>query len=600
MTNLCGEITSRNRWTLTGISGYIVALPAGVVTMIDRYIAFLSPKEKRALYWIFALILFGACFESIGLALVLPYIGFLQKISQENTIPFSSVALVTTAFLTVILGRMGMQLWVNRTVTKFAYQMGENHSQRLFQRYLEMDYQQFVTKNSKTLVKNCTHSIDEASLGLLLLLQGLSALLVASGLMIVLLIDNTSATLILITGFTLLIVPTYKYFKHKQRLAGQERDSILGDISKLTSEAFYCFKDIHLYNKADYFNKQFSNRTKRLTKANADSTFYPLLPSPCIEAIAMCALLGVILWFMWANIPMQQLVPQLIFYGVIGRRLLPSVHQTIYFAMALQKLQPCMELVHQEYLQTPTRASPPNIRLPFDDEVRFNKVSYNYASDRSALQEISISLKRHQSVALVGPSGSGKSTIAEILTSLLTPNQGHLFLDDQPVTNLSSLRDRIGYVPQMVSLLDDTIEKNIAFGEEVTDPIRLHNALEMAHLNEWLPQLPDGLQTIIGERGIKLSGGQRQRIGIARALYFNPEIMIFDEATASLDLISERIITENILEIAGHKTILAIAHRISTVHQFDKIYVVNEGRIVNEGTHQELMEICELYRAMNG
>ncbi len=566
--------------------------------MLNKYTAFLNDEEKKRLYWIYGLILLGALFESIGLALVLPYIHFLQNLSSQTTMSFSAAGIATLALGCVILGRLIMQLLVNRVMTNFAYTIGQNHSKRLFDRYLRMDYLAFLNRDSASLIKNCTHSIDQAAQGLLLLLQFLSAACVVVGLTVVLLVDNAAATLIIALGLTSVSFPIYRFFKRKQREAGKERDTLLGHLFKLTGEAFQCFKEVHLYDKAPYFTKRFTSHANRLKKANSDSTFYPLLPGPCIEAIALVALLGLVLWFLWVDLPLQQLVPQLIFYGVIGRRLLPSLHQSVYFGMALQKLQPCMELVQEEYTQTKERTFSTASPAPFNKEVSFDQVSFAYQPPQPTLQELSFTLLRNQSVALVGPSGSGKSTTVEILTSLLKPSQGHFFLDHQHTEDLSSLRHRIGYVPQSVNLLDDTLEQNIAFGEESIDPEQLHKAIRMAHLDKLIAQLPQGLQTVIGERGVKLSGGQRQRVGIARALYFEPELIIFDEATASLDTLSEKMITENIQEIAGHKTILAIAHRISTIKNFDRIYVMDQGKIVSSGTHEELMERCVLYRGL--
>ncbi len=564
-----------------------------------KYLAFLNSSEKKRLYGVFALILLGALCESASLALVLPYMDFLQTTTAAENILFIPALLATLALLGVLLGRMFMQLFVSRVITNFAYAVGENHSKRLFKRYLSMDYQKFIHKSSTTLVKNCTHTMDQAAQGLLLFLQFASAACVVIGLTIVLLIDNAYATLMIATSLICIGIPIYKYFKHKQRTAGKDRDVILGHLCKLTTEAFQCFKEIHLYDKRPYFTGRFADKAKQLKKANADSTFYPLLPGPCIEAMALAGLLGVVLWFVWNNLSLQQLVPQLIFYGVIGRRLLPSLHQSIYFGMALQKLQPCMELVHDEYAQTEERIDPIATPSSFRKGLTFHQISFAYEAARPTLQEISFTLQRNQSVALVGPSGAGKSTAVEILSSLLQPDQGHFIVDGQIASDLSSLRHQIGYVPQRVNLIDDTLENNIAFGEETIDTTRLHKAIEMAHLKEFLSQLPQGLQTTIGERGVKLSGGQRQRVGIARALYFDPKIIIFDEATASLDTISEQIITENIQEIAGKKTILAIAHRISTIKNFDKIYVFREGCVISSGTHQQLLNTCPLYQAMN-
>ena len=228
---------------------------------------------------------------------------------------------------------------------------------------------------------------------------------------------------------------------------------------------------------------------------------------------------------------------------------------------------------------------------PFKDKIRINKINFSYQTNKAVLKDINIEIKKNTKVGIIGPSGSGKSTLLDLITGLHSPDKGAIFCDNIDIdTNKPGWQKKLGYVPQTIYLLDDSIKNNIAFGieEEKINNTKVFESLEKSQLTEFINSLPEKENTIIGNNGIRLSGGQRQRIGIARALYSNPEIIILDEATSSLDMENEKKIMDDIDKFSKNKTIIIITHRLNSVFNCETIYVLNNGSIVEKGKFDEL------------
>jgi ATP-binding cassette, subfamily B, bacterial PglK len=236
---------------------------------------------------------------------------------------------------------------------------------------------------------------------------------------------------------------------------------------------------------------------------------------------------------------------------------------------------------------------PPQKIIEFRHTLNLQNITYSYAkSSELALKDVSFSIHKGESIALIGKSGSGKTTLVDVILGLLKLEKGDILVDGTSIySNIRSWQNLVGYIPQSIFLIDDTIERNIAFGvsDRVIDKTRLEQVIQVAQLKELIEQLPQGIQTQVGERGVRLSGGQRQRIGIARALYHEREILVLDEATAALDNETESLISEAINSLAGQKTLIIIAHRLSTVQKCDRIYVLEKGRVINSGSYQEVV-----------
>jgi ABC-type multidrug transport system fused ATPase/permease subunit len=289
---------------------------------------------------------------------------------------------------------------------------------------------------------------------------------------------------------------------------------------------------------------------------------------------------------------MASIVPVMGLFAAAAFRLLPSISRMLISMQALRYGIPAINHIHDD-LKLAIPEVVENKEETAGDiflqgEVELDNISYNYpATTASALVEVSMSIEKGESVGFIGPSGSGKSTLVDLILGLLTPDSGQVKVDGQNIQdNLRLWQDQIGYVPQAIFLTDDTLRRNIAFGlaEDQIDDSAVMRAIKAAQLEEFVAGLPDKLESMVGERGVRLSGGQRQRIGIARALYHDPGILVLDEATSSLDTETELEVMQTVTELHGSKTVIIVAHRLSTVENCDRLYRLDQGRLVEVGT----------------
>jgi ABC-type multidrug transport system fused ATPase/permease subunit len=292
---------------------------------------------------------------------------------------------------------------------------------------------------------------------------------------------------------------------------------------------------------------------------------------------------------------MLAILPILGVFGASAFRLLPSVNRLLNAVQSMRFSETVIDSLYNE-LRLPApdlaRRSPPP-REEFQKEIRVSEVTFTYAgASRPALSNVSFNVAKGESVGLVGPSGSGKSTAIDVVLGLLTPSSGTVVVDGIDIQeNLRRWQDQIGYVPQSIFLTDDSLLRNVAYGiaPDDVDIEAVHRAIRAAQLEEFVAGLPEGLATVVGERGVRLSGGQRQRIGIARALYHDPAVLVLDEATSALDTATERGVMQAVEALHGSKTILIVAHRLSTVENCDRILRLHEGRLVEEGPPRALL-----------
>jgi ABC-type multidrug transport system fused ATPase/permease subunit len=294
-------------------------------------------------------------------------------------------------------------------------------------------------------------------------------------------------------------------------------------------------------------------------------------------------------------------------YAVAAYRMMPSLDSLLkqltslrFSAAVIDNLEEHLrDIIHDQMVDDGHRQT-----LPFDQTIHLQSITFRYPNSSTlVLDNLSVKIPKNRSIAFVGPSGVGKSTLVDIVLGLLTPDAGKLIVDGVPVTseNLRSWQNGIGYVPQDIYLCDDTLVRNIAFGldESDIDLDAVIAAAKLAHLHDFIEaELPDGYDTVVGERGTRLSGGQRQRVGIARALYHKPKVLVLDEATSSLDGITERIVTEAIQGLSGERTIVVIAHRLSTIRYCNAIHLMQSGKIVATGTYDELMTNNTMFQSM--
>ncbi|WP_292002839.1 ATP-binding cassette domain-containing protein [Chlorobium sp.] len=318
------------------------------------------------------------------------------------------------------------------------------------------------------------------------------------------------------------------------------------------------------------------------------------VPRLWLELLSVSGLVALVFSLLAQDKPLDTIVPRLGLFAVATFRIMPSVNRILNVLQILKFCLPVITILDKDFSQAINKnETETNGTITFNTSIKLKNISFSYPSaSEKAIDGISLSIRRGESIAFIGASGSGKSTLADILLGLLSPDEGEILVDNTEIrTNIRSWQDKIGYVPQSIYLTDDNLLRNIAFGlpDDQIDVDAVWNAIRSANLETFIKNLPDGLDTMVGERGVRLSGGQRQRIGIARALYHNPEILLLDEATSALDNETEENVMHAVKLLRGTKTIIIIAHRLSTVEQCDYIYKLDNGKILVSGNADEIL-----------
>jgi ABC-type multidrug transport system fused ATPase/permease subunit len=472
--------------------------------------------------------------------------------------------------------------------------------------YLDVPYHFLLGENSANIIQNIIEETRKFANGVLItLLTAIANLIVVISLTVLLCWTNIMAVL----GMIAVVLPLFilfKRFQHKLTYWGQESSQSNEAIIRIVNHGLGSIKETKLLGCKPYFEDQIAVQADRYAQARAGFYAFQLAPRMIIEATLVTLLVGAVSVLLLQNRDLQDLMPVLSVFAIASIRLIPASSN---FAGGLSLLRNTVYTVNKLYddlksMETATResANHTSTLVHHSDHGRFNTLDHHIVLDAvtyryphtaiPALDHISLTLHKGESIALIGKSGSGKTTLVNVLLGLLTPASGDIRIDQHSIyANLPAWQHLVGYIPQSIFLTDDTVARNIAFGIPDThiDRDRLMQAVAAAQLLELIDDLPEGIHTHVGERGVRLSGGQQQRIGIARALYHQKEILILDEATAALDNETEHLVTEAIKALSGTKTILMVAHRLTTVAHCDQVYVMDHGRIVKSGLYREVV-----------
>jgi len=407
--------------------------------------------------------------------------------------------------------------------------------------------------------------------------------------------------LVAITGFLLFsgtYILLYKTVRRRLVRNGRHISEAQKMRFKLMGEGFGGIKDALLLGRQKVFTDRFQTECEKFAAAQGTSQALGQVPRYAMEFIAFGTVIFLVLYLLSAHEgDLGEILPVLSVYALAGFKLLPAFQQAYMGVSQIRGNLAAFDAVRDDLrassLTVAKSSVPTGQRLAPRNEIRFDDVVFSYpGKEDPALKNLNITIPANKVTGLVGASGSGKSTAIDLLLGLIEPQQGKVLVDGQPVTkdNCRQWQNSLGFVPQSIFLSDSSITENIAFGlpPENVDEDKVKRAATLAHLDELLEQLPDGLATRVGERGVQLSGGQKQRIGIARALYHDADVLVLDEATSALDGITEKLIMDAIHDFAGKKTIIMIAHRLATVRQCDSLYLLEQGRVTGHGTYDEL------------
>lgn len=589
-------------------------------------LSLLSRRERWQMVIILLFMLPNALLQVAGVASVLPFIAVLaQPELVETNAVMSRLYLVLGSpalshFLALLAGAALVLLVLSNVlaalttwlILRFSYMRVHSLSHRLLADYLGRDYAFFLKRNPSDLTKNIINEVNQLVTGYLMpALQ-----LAASGAVVIALL----ATLVLVDPALALSVGLvlggaygviYAIFRGQLRIIGKRRMDANAQRFKITHETFNAIKDLKVSGREEYYLSRYAGASYGFASNQARHQAIAQLPRYALETIAFGVILVIALYLTLAQQSAESVLPIIALYAMAGYRLMPALQKLFDSAATLRFSAPVVERMREELrglaCSTPVgvATSIANIEpLRFQESLEVSQLSYRYPEgSRLVLDEVSFTIPARTTVALVGESGAGKSTLVDIILGLLEPDAGSLLVDGRTLDSglMPEWRRHIGYVPQAIYLADDTLRRNIALGipDRDIDEEAVIRAARAAAIHDFIStELPQGYDTITGDRGIRLSGGQRQRVGIARALYSNPDLLILDEATSALDGSTETAVMDAIDRLAGQKTIIMIAHRLATVRNSNCLYLMSRGRLVASGTYEELLATQPEFRRM--
>jgi ATP-binding cassette, subfamily B, bacterial PglK len=576
----------------------------------------LNERERRQVYMLLPGIVLMACLEVVGIAAIQPFLGLITNpesiqsnrvlrwlytlFNFESTQPF--VVFMGLLALTLMVTSNLFSLFMNWVLVRFAWLKNHSLSQRLLAQYLGKPYTFFLERNTSEMGKNILAEVQQVVNGLLVPgMLMLANLIVVSFILIFLILLNPLRAIIMAlalgTGYALV----YSLLQRRMARYGDESVQANKERFQLAGEALNGVKEIKLLGRENAFLGNFAKVSKLFSTRMAFGEVLSNSPRYVLDTIAFGTILTIMI-VMYTQDP-SQVIPVVGVYAFAGYRLMPALQQ-IYRHVTKARFHTSVLAAVKRDLETGSLTFPDaSERLVFERTLELKNISFKYPTAKEALLGgLSLTIPRNSSVAFVGATGSGKTTIVDILLGLLPPNHGHILIDGNVLTSetLRAWQANLGYVPQSIFLSDGSIAQNIAFGvaPENIDVNALTRAATIANLHEFIETLPDGYSTVVGERGVRLSGGQRQRIGIARALYHDPSVLILDEATSALDNVTEEAVFQAIKNVMGKKTVIMIAHRISTVRECDTIFVLEKGNIVGQGSYGELLKTNARFQAL--
>lgn len=571
----------------------------------------LTKDDKKKSIYAFIAIIVSSLLELLGVAVIVPfisavmdpdllisnkYVSFVMQVLNIEDIS-SSILLIMFGILLIFIYILKNICLICSRYIQNSYQVNlkKNLSITMIKSYLSRQYEYFVNTNiaeiNRGIIADVPGFINIVTTLFTCLAEFITVSLILG---FVLTMDFiTSIGLIVIASLCVLII--IYGCKNAMAKAGIKFRESTAQLNKCFYQTFNGIKEIFVMQRRKFFLDTYQKAFEENGKALKTNLLITSLPERIIEVLVVCGIVVIVCIRIIQGYPADEYISQLAAIAVACFRLLPSLNKLTNGVSQIVYNKPCLDSVYaniaearelagqNSIIQNPTSNIDGN-QLTFEKEIEISDITWRYTNgDRNILEHLSLKIHKGESIALIGESGAGKSTLADIIMGLLQPQHGMVTVDGRPInTDLFQWSKLIGYVPQSVYLIDDTIRNNVAFGipeEEIQDEM-VWNALKQARLDEYISKLPHGLDTIVGDRGIKFSGGQRQRIAIARTMYYDPEIFVLDEATSSLDDETEKAVMESIDSLQGRKTLIIIAHRLSTIQKCDKIYEVTQTDIV--------------------
>ena len=572
----------------------------------------LTKDQKKFSILIFVMMFFSMILEALSIGIILPLLSIFLKGNLDSSAfsyfftffekPKGNELIYVGLFVTmgVFLAKNIFLVFFQWNQIKFIQKLNVEISNKLFKSYLNREYLFFLKTNTAQLIRNVTTEIGSFAEYINRVLVFFGEITVLIGIAIVLFYVDfliTFIVLLLVSIFSFLI---YRFTRKKIAIFGKERILVDGLLTKHFIQGLTSVKDVKILNREDDLVGQVYKNLLKSSKINIFNGLIGALPKFLFEMLIVCIFVILVFIMISMNKNFTDIIQYLGLFAVATFRIIPATSRIVTSYQQIKFRQPTVNNLYEELVNASNNVVKDSAQhvdkkpIKFEKQIKIEKLCFFYPTRKKFnLSEISININKGDFVGIVGETGSGKSTLINLLTGLLNPSKGKLEVDEINIhSNLASWHKKIGYVPQSIYLLDDTIRKNIAFGledKDINDNL-VKQAAEKANLNQLVEKLPNGMDTIVGEKGITFSGGQQQRIGIARSLYHDPEILILDEATSSLDQSTEKKIMQSIQSLKRKKTLIIVTHRLSTVQHCDNIFYISDGKIIRQGSPKEVFD----------
>lgn len=573
------------------------------VGMLTKLGYIFDKRDKWKIAALLIAVVVGSFLELLGVTIFMPFINIIQKPQTIHDTWYLRKVYDLFGFrsakgfmvglsvcIIVIYIVKNVYLIVEKSyIYRFSYNMQMKLSTRLLDTYMKEPYTFHLNKNIATLQRSLQEDTSKFMQVILYSLELVAELAVCFVMMVYLLTVSKSITIIVL-GLLVICVGSFLLFTKKySRKLGQDNQGYQGKIFQWMNQALGGIKEIKILERETFFTDEYYKYYAKYARGLRIARTISIIPKYVVESVAISGLLvAIIVKLLFGEADMVYFVPQLTAFALAAFRLMPSVGRINEHATNTLYALPSVDLVYHDLTEIADYVAKQDHEIKEDWNlqrgIEVRHVTYYYPdTDEPVIDDASLFIEKGKTVAFIGASGAGKTTMVDVILGLLTPQKGEVLADQINVHEKpKTFHAQIGYIPQVIYLSDDTIRNNIAFGvkEKDIDEQAVRRAMEKAQLTEFIDSLPYGLDTIVGDRGVRLSGGQRQRIGIARALYHDPEILVLDEATSALDNETESAVMEAIEHLQGMKTMIIIAHRLTTIRSVDLIYEVGDGKVV--------------------
>lgn len=575
-------------------------------SIIGKFKNLLNKKQKIRIFIIMIMMIIGGFLEMLGVSLILPLVSAIMKPDIIITNKYAKIVCETfnlhsyRTFMIVIIGAL-IAVFIIKNVFlllqyyvqyRFVYNNRFSTQVKLLQAYINRPYEYYFHASTGEIMRVVQGDTAGAFKLLTTLLNLFTELAISTALIITIFVVDPVMTLCIGIILGALMLLTTRVIRPLLRNAGISQQKNSGLSNKWLLQSVNGIKELKVMKKEDFFVNNFQIYGKKSINAEKKNDVLGAVPRLLIESISICAMLSIIALFIYKGRDLETMIPSLSAFAMAAVRILPSANRIVAALNSLSFQEPSLDKLIENlntldtFVKTNEKDDNKKRKLTLNERIELSNITYMYPeSEAKILKEVSITIPIGASVGVIGASGAGKTTVVDILLGLLKPQEGRVLTDGVDIQeNYQDWLTHIGYIPQMIFLMDDSIKANVAFGfmEKDIDEDRVWKALSEAKLDDFVRELPEGLDTRIGERGVRLSGGQRQRIGIARALYTDPEILVFDEATSALDNETETAIMESVNNLQGKKTMIIIAHRLQTIENCDIVYKVMDKKIIRE------------------